>query len=166
MAFLLAACRVDPTSTLPATGTSPAPLATRTRAGATQVPVSTSTSTSTPASILPLAAEDLQGVRIRFWHAWDGSVGREIQALISEFNSGNQLGIQVETVFQGSFDDLSAGVLDALKVGQPPDLALGYAFQALEWDTVGKVVDLSPYVNDPNWGLPPETQSGFYEAFW
>jgi ABC-type glycerol-3-phosphate transport system substrate-binding protein len=45
-------------------------------------------------------------------------------------------------------------------------MILDYGYQAQHWDEVQALVDLTPYVNDPVWGLTSDEQSDFYPSFW
>ena len=126
----------------------------------------TPTATPTPESPLGIDPADLDGVSIDFWHSWPGEAGTIINDLVDEFNMNNQWGIQAQVAYQGGSDDIYHNVLDAIDEKQPPDLAVGYLFQALAWDSEWELVNLKSYVDDPVWGLTGEEQADFYPVFW
>jgi ABC-type glycerol-3-phosphate transport system substrate-binding protein len=73
----------------------------------------------------------------------------------------------VEAVSQGNYNNLYSQVESALQTGAAPDLAVGYNYAIQSWDTpTGQVVDLTPYVNDAEWGLSAEEQADFYPLIW
>jgi multiple sugar transport system substrate-binding protein len=124
------------------------------------------TPSATPMPTQTVAVNRLTGLTIQFWHPWSGETGQMIQQLVEEYNLTNELGIQVETVNPGSAENLNGQMQEALKIDQVPDLVAAYAFQAQEWDATHPLVDFSPYLNDPTWGLKPEEQADFYPVFW
>ncbi len=52
----------------------------------------------------------------------------------------------------------------ALDSGQSPDLVAALPEQTLAWDAHGAVVDLNPYLDDPQWALDARTD--FPAIFW
>jgi multiple sugar transport system substrate-binding protein len=120
-----------------------------------------------PSSLISVDPSSLNGQTISFWHPWSEETGKTVEALIAEFNNSNEWGITVTPAYQGSYDELSENVSAAIKAGKPPDVAVGYNYQALNWDSsTGILVDLSDYVVDPTWGFTPQEQKDFYPIFW
>ena len=89
-----------------------------------------------------------------------------MQDLVKNFNRTNEWGIKVDASYQGGLDDLYAAVAAGLESGEPPDLVVGYPYQAHAWDAWEQVVDLTQYVDDPVWGFSPQEQADFYPVFW
>lgn len=168
MGLLLAACNEIPPS-LPATEVGDRPTvspAARASPGVGQVETRTPAATATASSEPEIDPTSLRGVSIQFWHIWAGAAGDELQRLVAEFNTANEWGIEVESVYQGNLDQMNSSVQTALAGGAAPDILVGYHYQALAWDGLRELVDLSGYVSDPLWGLSPEEQESFYHAFW
>lgn len=126
----------------------------------------TPTATPEPVSAITVEPSELQGVRLLFWHTWDGELGDLVDELTAEFNASNQWGITVEAKYQGSLDELGAHLEEALDYGTPPNIVTGYTYQALAWDEQIPVVALAPFVQDPVWGWSQAEQEDFYPAFW
>lgn len=124
--------------------------------------------TPTPGSSDPTGIQvgDLEGTRIRFWHPWNGQTGGVISSLVDRFNSENEWGIQVDAEYKGNLDDISGQVQASIAEGQPPDIAVGYLYQLLDWSTEWDLVDLGTYFNDPGVGFSPQEQSAMFPPFW
>jgi multiple sugar transport system substrate-binding protein len=138
-----------------------------TGAPSTPRPTPTPALTPEPVSTLDVNPAALNGVKVNYWHTWDGEAQRLTNELVDEFNASNPWGIQVEASYAGDYDSLSRQILQASPEDELPDLATAYNHQALNWDAQKKLlVDLSNYVNDPFWGLSAAEQSDFYPVFW
>jgi len=134
----------------------------------TSTPAVTITPTPTPEPVSPLGigAADLSGITIEFWHIWSGPAGEVINDLVNSFNLENPWGIQAQATYQGNLDEMNSSLLSAIDQNQPPDLVIGYHYQALNWNENWELVDLNLYMDDPLWGLKPDEQSDFYPVFW
>ena len=121
------------------------------------------TATPTPAVSLGIEADALQGVTVQFWHPWSGPLGEALQASVERFNTSNGLGLTFEAHPLGNYNDLYAALEAANAAGELPDLVLGYTYQLLAWQE--ELVDLAPYLNDPDWGLAPDEQAAFNPLF-
>lgn len=164
--MFLAACESTPT-TAPRPGTATVSVTTfapKLTANAPSQP--TLTITATPGSSLGVDPAELSGVSLQFWHTWSGETEKTIRELVGTFNVENKWGIRVNLVRQESLDELSTNLDAALKNGEAPNLVTGYVYQAQEWDSSKKVVDLEKYMNDPIWGFTAQEQEDFYPAFW
>ena len=89
-----------------------------------------------------------------------------MQAILDEFNRTNQWGITVQASAYEGFGRLDEAVESALLANTQPDVMVDYGYQARHWDGVEALVDLTPYVNDPVWGLTSDEQADFYPSFW
>ena len=127
---------------------------------------STPTSSATPGSRMGVDSAELHGVSLQFWHTFSGETEKTIRELVGTFNVENEWGIRVNLVHQVSLDELSANLDAALQSGDTPDLVTGYVYQAQEWNSSHKIVDLAEYVNDPVWGFTTQEQEDFYPVFW
>lgn len=119
----------------------------------------------TPSS-LGVTAADLQGVQVNLWHSRAGATGEELEGLLDEFNRTNSWGITVHSSAYEGFGRLDEAVESALLANTQPDVILDYGYQARHWDGVDALVDMTPYVNDPVWGMTSEEQADFYPSFW
>ncbi len=104
-------------------------------------------------STLGVTASDLNGVEVSLWYPWTGSMGAAFQTMLDEFSHTNQWGITVQAgAFEG-FGSLDDAVEASLASKTFPDVLVDYGYQLRHWDGSGVVTDLTPYVNDPVWGL-------------
>jgi multiple sugar transport system substrate-binding protein len=129
-------------------------------------PTPTATATLQPTSALGADPASLRGAVVRMWHPWSGEMNAALQELAAEFNASNEWGINVQVESQDNLDDLATQVQSAIQSGEPPDLAVGYLYQALAWEDGRELADLDLYLNDPQWGLSAEEQADFYPLFW
>lgn len=95
-------------------------------------------------------------VTIEFWHPISNEAHVEIlNKLIDDFNNGRgkELGITVNSTFQGSSADLYNNVMGALKAKNAPDVALATPQYTAEYLQTDYIVNLDPYINDPDIGI-------------
>jgi multiple sugar transport system substrate-binding protein len=133
---------------------------------ATSTPKQLPTDTLQPTSAITIRPEELRGVFIRFWHPWSGSLGQVIERLVQEFNLTNSWGILVTAVPYPGYDALEKSLETSFQTSGAPQVTLGYLHQLLAWEKSHNLVDLLPYVNDPQWGLTSTEQADFYPLFW
>lgn len=119
------------------------------------------TATKTP-SVVPtrLAATNLKvkesalkGLEITVWQPWYGVESSLFDTLVKEFNQDNEWGIKVSAESQGNFANLFENVSASLPKQEKPDLVIALPEHALKWDADGVVTDLTPYVEDPLYGM-------------
>lgn len=141
--FVLAACgtQEDVTSTVE-------PAVTQ---AATKTPQPESTVEA--ASRLGVDEEALKGLEITVWHPWYGVESSLFESFVEDFNESNSWGIKVVAESQVSFTNLYENLMASIPGKDRPDLAIALPEHALEWDNNGMSVDLTPYVNDPAYGL-------------
>ncbi|GAB4542774.1 MAG: ABC transporter substrate-binding protein [Anaerolineales bacterium] len=110
-------------------------------------------STSQAGSRLPVQTEALKGIRVTVWTPWYGVESSLFDALIQEFNKKNEWGIVAAAEHQVNFSNLYENVNAALPTENKPNAAVALPEQALTWYEQRAVVDLTPYVEDPLYGL-------------
>ncbi len=151
--FLLPACT---SSVTPVRTPIPRPQATANASGAkTPVP---------SASGLKVEKEALRGVLVRVWHPWFGAEASLFESQVSKFNTENEWGILVSSQRMGNYSELFSQTDAALKKSQNPQIVIAFPEHALAWQDL--VVDLTPYVNDPTYGLAPSGVSDFPPVIW
>jgi hypothetical protein len=134
-AILAGGCdELVPVVTITPTGVQVTPSPTVKLTNTKPIPSRTSMVTPQPIRRVELDPEDLRGTIIEYWHIWSGTTGEVMQDLVDEFNLNNEWGILVVPVYKGTLDQTGNAIIDALEVGEPPDLAVGYFHQVLEWD--------------------------------
>ncbi len=73
----------------------------------------------------PTVAAAPGAVKISFWHAFSGTNGDALNALVDKYNSSQQK-VHVDAVFQGSYDDDINKLRQALQTKTTPDLVQIY----------------------------------------
>ncbi len=152
--FVLAAC-APPTPFVRATGT-PRPNTTQ-DASATDTPVPVE-------STLKVDTEALRGTAVNVWHPWFGAEASLFQSQVAQFNTGNEWGIIVKGQSQGNYSELFLQTDSAIESSSLPQIVIGFPEHALEWQEY--VVDLTPYLLDPSYGLSPTDISDFPTVIW
>ncbi|MEW6241514.1 MAG: extracellular solute-binding protein, partial [Chloroflexota bacterium] len=110
-------------------------------------------STADPVSSLGVEVDALDGVTVTVWHPWFGPEASLLETQAAEFNTTNEWGITVLTAGQGNYTELFNNVTAALVGVEQPDLVIALPEHALFWREQDGVVELTPYVDDPLWGL-------------
>ncbi|MBC7877285.1 MAG: extracellular solute-binding protein [Anaerolineales bacterium] len=132
---------------------------------------STQSSSETPAPEMTLDAtsrlgvneEALNGLEIKVWTPWYGVESSLFDSLVKEFNSQNEWGIIVTAQSQVNFTNLYESVTASLPTLEKPDIAIALPEHALGWNADGVLTDLTPYVDDPKYGID---SSDIPFAFW
>lgn len=140
--IILSACIANATSTAES---SSAPGESKTpQAGSTAVEAS---------SKLQVQEDALNGLEITVWTPWYGIESSLFDAFVKDFNSQNEWGIKVTAQSQINFTNVYETVTAALPTSEKPDLVIALPEHAMQWNTDGVVVDLTPYVEDPRYGM-------------
>jgi multiple sugar transport system substrate-binding protein len=146
------------------------PAATRTTQSA-RTPTLEATETPEVLPTLAVDENDLRGTTIEFWHihdfllpALDG--GDTLQSLVDEFNRTNSWGISVRNVSFNDYEEIFTTIQSSI-YGDLPDLVVGYNYQAASLYRSGDLLaDLTPYMNDPRFGLSQVEREDFFPVFW
>jgi len=131
------------------------------------VPAATETPRATPVSLktarpsqavdavsgLGVAQEELNGLAIDVWHPWFGVEAGLFQNLVDDFNGTNSWGIRVNASGQVNFGNLYDAVAASLPTAGRPDLVIALPEHALGWSAEGVSVELTPYIDDPVYGM-------------
>jgi len=75
--------------------------------------------------------------------------------MIKDFNATNPWKITVNGEYAGPYDQIYNKMVSAIAAKNPPELVVAYQNQSAMYEVNDALVDLSPYVNDPKWGLGP-----------
>ena len=112
------------------------------------------------------AQVDPSGQRIIFWHQHTGKRDEALQEIVAEFNNSNEWGITVSAEYQGHYGEIFDKMLDVLNTPDAPNLVVAYQNQAATYQMDEGLIDMTPLVNSPKWGLPEEEQKDFFPGFW
>jgi multiple sugar transport system substrate-binding protein len=124
--------------------------------------------TSLPASgsHLGIPMEALKGVTIQVWHPWFVVEADMFNTKVKEFNQTNEWGITVQSTSQINYTQLYESVTTSLPTVNRPQLVIAFPEHALAWNTSGSVIDLNPYINDPQYGYTQAEIADFPPVFW
>ena len=153
LCFILSAC--TPSTTGAGTGTPPP--------GATErTPVK---ETSTPAtSQLGVEQEALRGVQVTVWHPWFGAEESLFLSQVEQFNRINEWGIVVNAQAKENYSEIFIQTSAALDESGGLHIVIALPEHALAWGE--DVLDLNPYVHDPEYGMTALDVSDFANAVW
>lgn len=84
-------------------------------------------SSASPASAdpSPSGGQSPRPVRVTFWHSMGGEVGKAVEHLVEQFNKSRP-DIQVEAIYQGSYDESLSKLKTALGSGTGPTIVQVY----------------------------------------
>lgn len=151
--FLVSACT---SSVTPASGT-PTARPKTTKASATKTP-------GPAVSSLKVEKEALRGVQLKVWHPWVGAQASLFESQVGRFNKENEWGIFVSTERKSNYSELFLQTDAAFEDFTNPQVVIAFPEHALEWQD--HVVDLTPYVTDPLYGMSPSDVSDFPTVIW
>ena len=113
------------------------------------------------------ALEDIDpsGAQVVFWYQHTQMREEALLGLIEDFNRTNEHGIRVRGEFAGRYSDIYNKMMVGLQGGELPEIVVAYQNQAVVYDMGEGLVDLSPYMNSPEWGLTSSERDDFVQAF-
>lgn len=124
-------------------------------------------SESSSTSSEPMFSEiDLNGVQVLFWHQHSRAREEAMNKIIDEFNATNPYGITVTGEYAGGYGDIYNKMISGLAGGSVPNLVVGYQNQAGAYMLADGLVDIEPYVNDPEYGLTDAEKADFIEGIY
>lgn len=115
---------------------------------------------------IQIEPEDLAGIHIQVAYAFVGTSNSHFSDQLAEFNTLNEWGIIVYPQANDSYNTLFGTVSSGLDTPQQPDLVITLPEQVQEWDAQAAVIDLAPYLEDPQYGLSAADRSDFAAIFW
>ncbi|MGQ9909426.1 MAG: extracellular solute-binding protein [Candidatus Flexifilum sp.] len=111
-----------------------------------------------------LSSVDPSGQTVVYWHQFSGAQATTIDALIARFNETNEFGITVTGIPQGNYNDIRELMNAGIVSGELPNLVAGFANDGGSYARDGAAVDLTPYLNDPTYGMTEEELAAFNTA--
>ena len=113
-----------------------------------------------------LEALDPQGQQIVFWYQHTGLREDALQELIADFNQTNRYGIEMRGEYMGRYGDIYNKMNVGIQSGSlAASLVVAYQNQARAYYQADGIVDITPYMDSPKWGLSPEARSDYVQAF-
>lgn len=120
---------------------------------------------ATASDVRALDGVDPSGQTVTFWynHSRDREDG--LKDIIDEFNRTNEWGITVVGEYAGGYGDIYNKMITGIAGGSVPSLVVAYQNQAAGYQVANGLVDLTPYVAHPEFGVdnPDDFFTGFYQ---
>jgi multiple sugar transport system substrate-binding protein/sn-glycerol 3-phosphate transport system substrate-binding protein len=105
---------------------------------------------------------DSSGQEITYWYQHTSAREEILQTIIADFNSTNEWGITVKGEHAGDYGQIYDKIISGIPLGEVPDLSVAYQNQASTYVTLGGIVELTPYINNTNWGFTQEELEDFF----
>jgi len=102
-------------------------------------------------------------VKVTFWHAMGGPLGRVLTDLIDEFNQTHP-GIEIVSVSMGRYTALSQKIMAAVAAGKPPVIAQAYENWTIELILSGSIIPIQNFFGGPD-GLSRESLDDILPVF-
>lgn len=112
----------------------------------------------------PFEGLQLDGTVVNYWHQHSGMREEGLNAMIDEFNATNEWGIEIRGEYSGSYGDIYNKMIAGIAGGVMPQLVVAYQNQAAGYQVENALVDLTPYVEHPVYGI--DDPSDFFEGFY
>ncbi|HLA08679.1 MAG TPA: extracellular solute-binding protein [Anaerolineales bacterium] len=119
---------------------------------------------SPAASRLGVQKEALRGTQVTVWHPWFGAQASLFESQVAEFNTENEWGIIVSAESRDNFNELYWQTDAAMKDSSNPHVVFALPEHAFGWDD--DVLDLNPYLHDPEFGMSALEISDFASVVW
>ena len=110
-------------------------------------------------------AVDPSETEVVFWYQHTQMREEALLELMEDFNRTNSHGIRVRGEFAGRYSDIYNKMMVGLQGGELPELVVAYQNQAVVYDMGEGLVDLTPYMDSPKWGLSASEREDYVEAF-
>lgn len=102
-------------------------------------------------------------VKVTFWHAMGGPLGRVLTSLIDEFNETHP-DIEIVSVSMGRYTALSQKIMAAVAAGKPPVIAQAYENWTIELVLGGSIIPIQNFFDGPE-GLSRESLDDILPVF-
>lgn len=102
---------------------------------------------------------------IQFWHTMGQANQVMLDRMIESFQEANP-DIVVEAFSQGGYDDIAGKIRDAIPAGTTPTLSFCYPDNVATYIEAGAVEELTPYIQNEEYGLTQEELKDFNSDYW
>ncbi len=102
---------------------------------------------------------------ITFWHNHSGDREAILNKIVEDFNASNEYGITVKAEVAGRYAEIYTKMMTVLNTTDVPDIVVGYQNQVAMYQLADAIFDMNTIINDPKYGLSPEDQADYMEAF-
>jgi multiple sugar transport system substrate-binding protein/sn-glycerol 3-phosphate transport system substrate-binding protein len=98
---------------------------------------------------------------IDYWHRSTGAAAAEWENLAAAFNEEMAGVVEVTAIAQGDIQELNQKIRAAASGGGLPGATMGDDYDITQYAANGIIVDIDPFLNDPENGLSEEEQADF-----
>lgn len=160
LGLLLSACG-------PSASTTPTETVTDEAAAETAAPTVAPQVTPTPShpEYLDVNGADLAGVVVRVVHPWVGEMADTLNSLAMQFSLSNEWDIWVEMDPLGSESMVVESLQEDIVQQTLPGIVIAHPYLLAGFNGRFSTVNLSDYLNDPEWGLNADEQADIPEVF-
>ena len=110
-----------------------------------------------------LECTDPTGQVVTYWYQHRDSREETLQSLVEQFNDTNEWNIIVQAERAGSYGTIYDRLISIITSGgKPPSMSVAYQNQAATYALLDTVVELTPYVESPQWGFTDEELDDFF----
>jgi len=131
----------------------------------TWAPTATQEPTPEPTRTIEVNVDALDGVTVRFFHPWGGQAAETLETIATQFSLTNPYGIWVNVEAMGSEEVLVGRLIDSLESGDVPGLVALHPYNLSMLEDEFFTVNMTNYVDDPEWGLSAEAQADIPDVF-
>ncbi len=167
LAVGVSACASGGTTTAPQPGNTAAAAKPTAAQAATTAPAAAAV-TNPPTTPAMVDGINLQGqnVQVTYWHNRPQQDQDLLQGMLDDFSKANPYGITAHAEIAGAaYPDVYNKVNAAIQAGQPPDLSVAYQNQAAFYRSQGAIIDLTPFLTSPKYGLSQEDLKDYFQSF-
>ncbi|HRQ31874.1 MAG TPA: extracellular solute-binding protein, partial [Anaerolineales bacterium] len=129
-----------------------------------QTPLPSATKQVAATKTLEVEVDALRGKQVNVWHPWFGAEASLFESQIKKFNAANEWGIVVNAESKGNYNEIFLQTSAALTDSSAPQIVIALPEHALAWDD--DVLDLNPYMRDPEFGMNALDMSDFASVVW
>jgi multiple sugar transport system substrate-binding protein len=122
--------------------------------------------TPVPSATIPVELSSLKGSEIRIIHPWSGETAAAVRDLISQFNQDNIWGIHVEEIARGSTSETARAYAESLQTSDRMNIVVVPNEYLAGWNASGKIIDLTSFIANPEWGIPTAEKGDFLPQSW
>jgi ABC-type glycerol-3-phosphate transport system substrate-binding protein len=97
-----------------------------------------------------------------FWDRQTTETAELLRTLADEFNAGRSGALPIKVEHIGGYKEIFQKVSASIQAGALPSMAVAYQSMTAEYVQAGAVVDLEPFIQDPQTGLSKEDLDDFF----
>ena len=117
-------------------------------------------------SQVDLESVNPEGQEIVFWYQHTREREEALQKMLAEFNQTNPHQISVRGEYVGRYGDIYNKMNVGIQSGSvAANLVVAYQNQAMAYYRADGIVDITPYMDSPKWGLSPEKREDYVQVF-